>query len=114
MRAVWVLLFAGCSGSSVRAPAPATLAQAAQPGLHAIDPARFEATTRYLSADDLEGRGTGSTGGHRSEDYIAAQLAAIGLAPHGDNGTFFQTVALREATRVDAASSHVFHALGGD
>jgi hypothetical protein len=43
-----------------------------------------------LAAPELEGRGVGSDGLARAADYIAEQLRAYGLAPGGDNGSFFQ------------------------
>jgi Zn-dependent M28 family amino/carboxypeptidase len=49
---------------------------------------------RFLSHDLLEGRGPGTRGGALAEQYIAAQFAAAGLKPAGDNGTFFQRVPL--------------------
>jgi Zn-dependent M28 family amino/carboxypeptidase len=53
---------------------------------------RIKAHVRFLSSDLLEGRGVGTRGGQLTEEYIAAQLAAIGARPAGENGTFFQTV----------------------
>ena len=46
--------------------------------------------TRYLSTDQMEGRGVGDRGGKLATDYIAAQLALAGAKAAGDNGTFFQ------------------------
>lgn len=51
-----------------------------------------------LSADDFMGRAPGTEGGQMTLDYIAAEMSAAGLAPMGDNGTYFQTVELAEAT----------------
>ncbi|HYP05676.1 MAG TPA: M28 family peptidase [Bryobacteraceae bacterium] len=53
---------------------------------------RIKAHVRFLSSDLLEGRGVGSRGGQLTEEYIAAQLAAIGARPAGEKGTYFQTV----------------------
>lgn len=36
---------------------------------------------RILSADDMQGRDTGSAGGQKARDYIVARLDAIGVAP---------------------------------
>lgn len=51
-----------------------------------------------LSADDFMGRAPGTEGGQMTLNYIAAEMSAAGLAPMGDNGTYFQTVELAEAT----------------
>lgn len=53
---------------------------------------RIKAHVRFLSSDLLEGRGVGTRGGQLTEEYIAAQLAAIGAKPAGENGTYYQTV----------------------
>ena len=36
---------------------------------------------RILSADDMEGRGTGTPGGERARAYVVARLEALGVAP---------------------------------
>ena len=53
---------------------------------------RIKAHVRFLSSDLLEGRGVGVRGGQLAEEYIAAQLAASGVQPGGENGTYFQNV----------------------
>ncbi len=111
MRVCVLVALAACHAA---APVRPDLAKLGAAGLHAIDPAKLEANIKYLSADKLEGRAPGSAGGALAEDYIAARFAELGLEPAGDRGTYFQTVPLREAARVDAQSSLVIHARGGD
>jgi len=57
-----------------------------------IDKEKIRAHVKYLSSDELEGRGTGQRGGDMAADYIGKQFASYGLKPAGDNGTFFQEV----------------------
>jgi Zn-dependent M28 family amino/carboxypeptidase len=57
-----------------------------------IDKERIREHVKYLSSDEMEGRGTGQRGGDLAADYIAKQFASYGLKPAGDNGTFFQNV----------------------
>jgi hypothetical protein len=45
---------------------------------------------KFLSADELKGRGDGSPELERAADYIADRFRAAGLQPGGDNGTWFQ------------------------
>jgi aminopeptidase N len=45
----------------------------------------------WLAAPERDGRGLGSAGLRQSAEYIAKQMAEIGLQPGGDNGTWFQT-----------------------
>ncbi|MFT7487098.1 MAG: aminopeptidase N, partial [Candidatus Paceibacteria bacterium] len=50
----------------------------------------------WLAAPEREGRVPGSAGLDASADYIAAALAAAGLEPAGDNGSWFQEFTLQE------------------
>jgi len=58
----------------------------------AIDGERIRAHVKYLSSEELEGRGMGQKGGDLAADYIGIQLESYGLKPAGDDGTFFQKV----------------------
>jgi Zn-dependent M28 family amino/carboxypeptidase len=58
----------------------------------AIDGERIRARVKYLSSEELEGRGMGQKGGDLAADYIGIQLESYGLKPAGDDGTFFQKV----------------------
>ena len=51
---------------------------------------RLADTTRYLSSDELEGRGLGSKGIDLAADYIATQFRLYGLKTDRCNGTPFQ------------------------
>src|ERR1039458_5115267 len=53
---------------------------------------RMRAHVKYLASDQLEGRGVGTRGEKLATEYIAAQFAAAGAKPAGENGTFFQRV----------------------
>lgn len=49
---------------------------------------------RYLSSDELKGRGVGTAGYDQAADYLAHAFKQNGLRPFGDNGTYFQKVPL--------------------
>jgi hypothetical protein len=69
----------------------ATVAWADVPtGMQAIQAQRVEASVGHLASDELEGRGSGADGGRRAGDWLAGELAALGLAPLGDGGSYFQ------------------------
>jgi len=74
--------------------ASSSLPAAAQAAMKKIDPERIRAHVKFLSDDLLEGRGTGQRGGDIAAAYMAAQFELYGLKPAGDNGTYFQKVAL--------------------
>ena len=69
-----------------------TLPASAQKAMNAIDAEKIRATVKYLSDNTLQGRGTGQKGGDMAADWIAAQFKSYGLAPAGDEGTYFQKV----------------------
>jgi hypothetical protein len=49
-----------------------------------------------LSADSMEGRDAGSRGYERAARHVAAWLAAAGVKPLGDSGSYFQSVPMEE------------------
>lgn len=62
---------------------------------------RIADDVRTLADDRFEGREAGTRGYDLAADYVAKRFAAIGLAPAGDDGTFFQAVPLLKATRME-------------
>jgi len=79
-------------GKVAGAQAQAKKVPTAEAPLPQIDKEKIRAHVKYLSSDELEGRGTGQRGGDMAADYIGKQFASYGLKPAGDNGTFFQDV----------------------
>jgi hypothetical protein len=69
-----------------------TLAVAAPPvpGAEAVSLQRVSANVEYLASDALQGRGSGAEGGRKAGDWLADRLRAIGAAPGGVNGSYFQ------------------------
>ena len=61
-----------------------------------------------LSDDAFEGRGPGAPVGERTADWIAAEMARVGLQPAGENSTWFQTVGMVEQTLDENASGLTF------
>jgi hypothetical protein len=60
----------------------------------------------YVASDEMEGRDTPSRGLDLTAKFIGTMLSRWGFKPAGDNGTFYQKIALRRDT-VDAASAFV-------
>ena len=56
------------------------------------DARRIEADVRFLADDLLEGRETGTRGYDLASLYVAQRFRAMGLAPAGDDGSYFQRV----------------------
>ncbi len=89
-----LLALAACSAP---APSPAP-AVSTGPAEAEISAARIAAHVRMLSHDHFEGRAPATRGGELATAYLANQLALLGIAPAGDNGTYFQDVPIVEAT----------------
>jgi Zn-dependent M28 family amino/carboxypeptidase len=84
--------------SCAPAPAPPAAAPPAGPAENEINAASLAAHLQMLSSDLFEGRAPSTRGGKLAEEYLATQMAALGLQPAGDNGTFFQQVPIVEST----------------
>ena len=50
-----------------------------------------------LSHDLMEGRAPSTRGGALAAEYLATELATLGIAPAGENGTYFQQVPIVES-----------------
>jgi Zn-dependent M28 family amino/carboxypeptidase len=86
--------FIACNQTRVtEAPAPAP----AGPAENEIQEAALVKHVQTLSSDEMEGRAPSTPGGQRAADYIAEQLKSMGVAPAGDNGTYFQEVPIVES-----------------
>ncbi|HUQ92652.1 MAG TPA: M28 family peptidase [Bryobacteraceae bacterium] len=59
-----------------------------------ISGSRIRAHVRFLASDLLEGRGVGVRGGELATEYLATQLALLGVKPAGDGGGYYQRVPL--------------------
>ena len=78
-------------------PRPAAVAGGTDPALDEIRGQQIAAHLQFLSDDLLEGRGPSTRGGDLAARYLAAQLALLGFEPGGENGTYFQQVAIVES-----------------
>ncbi len=83
-----------CLGCERRAPRPEKLDSV----LESIGPEEIRAHMGFLADDLLEGRDSGTRGYLLAARYVRAQFESMGLAPAGDDGTYYQTVPLRRAS----------------
>jgi hypothetical protein len=58
--------------------------------------ATIKETTTALSADDMQGRGTGQPGGDKAANWIADKFKSLGMSPAGDKGSYLQKVDFKE------------------
>jgi Zn-dependent M28 family amino/carboxypeptidase len=82
--------------------APASLAT--QRGADNITGAQIRDYLSFIASDVLEGRDTPSRGLDTAAQFLAMNLSRWGLKPAGDDGTFFQKIALSR-TAIDKAET---------
>jgi hypothetical protein len=66
----------------------------AKPTTAAITPADLMTRVYGFADDSMMGRAAGTTHHDKGTDYIARELARLGVKPGGDNGTYFQRIPL--------------------
>jgi hypothetical protein len=101
------------------APAPASLAQrksdragsavavsASRSAAEGITAAQLKDYLYFVASDEMEGRDTPSRGLNTVAKFIATLLSRWGVKPAGDDGTYFQKIALHRA-RIEPASTRV-------
>jgi Zn-dependent M28 family amino/carboxypeptidase len=79
---------------------------ASRSGAEQITAEQLKAYLTFIASDEMEGRDTPSRGLDITAKFIAMHLARWGFKPAGDDGTFFQKIALGRA-RVDMTQSRV-------
>jgi Zn-dependent M28 family amino/carboxypeptidase len=84
--------------------APASVAT--QRGADQITAAQLRDYLSFIASDEMEGRDTPSRGLDTTAKFIAMNLSRWGFKPAGDDGTFFQKIALRR-DYVDMAETRV-------
>ncbi|MEM7308478.1 MAG: M20/M25/M40 family metallo-hydrolase [Planctomycetota bacterium] len=73
--------------------APGLVACAASDPTAVIRAADVQRHVDFLASDELEGRWSRGPGALRAAEYVAEHFGRAGLAPFGDDGTWFQAVA---------------------
>jgi hypothetical protein len=91
--------------AAMHTPASAQRAGArAATGAAAIREADLRRDLYFMAADSLRGREAGTTDELRAAAWTAEQARAAGLAPAGDDGTYFQYFPLRRVRTSDVAT----------
>jgi hypothetical protein len=83
------------------AAAVSTASSTARGNADYITEARMKEHLSFIASDELEGRDTPSPGLDAAAKYIATHLARWNVKPAGDDGTYFQRIALRRS-KIDA------------
>jgi len=82
-----------------------TASVSARPALVAPAPAALLDRVQRLAAPEMEGRASGTSGNEAAAQYLADALAAAGLRPGGDGGTFFQSFVIGAAVKLSPAAT---------
>ena len=75
-----------------------------------ISPKALMKHVRFLSSDNLNGRGNGTPGLEKAADYIANQFMAAGLKAAGNDGTWFQPFEIVTGLNIGAENRLVIQA----
>jgi Zn-dependent M28 family amino/carboxypeptidase len=78
-----------------KAQKTAPLSVATQRGADTISAAQMKDYLSFIASDEMEGRDTPSRGLDTTAKFLAMNLSRWGFKPAGDDGTFFQKIALR-------------------
>jgi len=73
-------------------------------GVDTITAAQLRSYLSFIASDEMEGRDTPSRGLDTTAKFIAMNLGRWGFRPAGDDGTFFQKIALRREA-IDATKT---------
>src|SRR3989440_2986088 len=87
-----------------KTPAASPAATANARGVDTISAAQLKNYLSFIASDEMEGRDTPSRGLDTTAKFIAMNLERWGFKPAGDDGTFFQRIALRR-DQLDGARS---------
>src|SRR5919197_1828105 len=74
-------------------------------GVSAPTAPELRAIVETLTAPEMDGRRAGTPGGDRATDRLAAWLAAAGLRPGGDAGSFLQWFTVAPGRRLGPGST---------
>jgi hypothetical protein len=85
--------FAQRKAGKTAAATPAAIANARS--VETISAAQMKSYLSFIASDEMEGRDTPSRGLDTTARFIAMNLGSWGFKPAGDDGTFFQKIALR-------------------
>jgi Zn-dependent M28 family amino/carboxypeptidase len=85
-------------------PKPISATVLAARGIETINAEQMRAYLSFIASDEMEGRDTPSRGLDTTAKFLALNLSRWGFKPAGDDGTFFQKIALRRDA-IDGAKS---------
>ncbi len=73
-----------------------------------LDPDAYLRHVKFLASDELQGRGNGTPELDKAAEYIGASFRKSGLAPAGDDGTYFQKFTVNAGNRLGPRNKLTF------
>lgn len=108
---LWTFILAAAAAAHADNLATSRPAEATtKPALVSVAPflaEDFLSHVKYLASEELTGRLPGTPGIEKAAEYIAAQFAAAGLQPAGEDGTWFQTFEVRRGHELDPETARL-------
>ncbi|HMG76773.1 MAG TPA: M28 family peptidase [Pyrinomonadaceae bacterium] len=101
--------FAQRKAGKTPAATPAAARTIAARGVDTISAAQLKNYLSFIASDEMEGRDTPSRGLDTTAKFLLMNLERWGFKPAGDDGTFFQRIALRRDQLDPAKSSAEIH-----
>src|SRR5438128_4446616 len=95
----------GAGAAAAKAPSSSSLTMGRKLA-DQITAAQMKDYLYFIASDEMEGRDTPSRGLDTVAKFIAFNLSRWGLKPAGDNGTYFQRIALQRI-KLDAANTRM-------
>jgi Zn-dependent M28 family amino/carboxypeptidase len=92
------------TGKAAAATAPASSLTTARRLADQITAAQLKDYLYFVASDEMEGRDTPSRGLDITAKFLATHLSRWGLKPAGDNGTYFQRIAMQRV-KLDPANT---------
>ena len=89
-----------------RAQKPTSASLASQRGADTITAAQLKDYLSFIASDEMEGRDTPSRGLDTTAKFLAMNLSRWGFKPAGDDGSYFQKIALSRDV-IDKAETRV-------
>ena len=93
------LMVSACDQSASIPDAPLASAPTDSATALRADADKIKAHMAYLASDERAGREAGTPGYDAAAAFVASELEKLGVAPAGDNGTYFQSVPLKRSYR---------------
>ncbi len=101
---IFNLLFISQAFSQTASPAKSALSAEEQKLVSNISIQSIKDSTKALTADEFEGRGTMQPGGDKAANWLADRFKQLGMKPLGDSSSYLQKIEFKETTTTPETS----------